>query len=389
MPDFPNFEDLFRIGRDEALLRDGRLSLEIIEREGTDANILNASASAMAEEVVSDLADVFAANFLDSARGEDLDKLVFDRYGLERTPAANALTTVNFSTTTPNPGAFPLPLQSVVATADGVQYELTVASVFPAASTGPIAVSVRALIAGLDQQVKANTLTSIITQLTGSPTDLVVTNPLASAGAADEEPDVDLRRRGKRFFTTARRGTLDAIEAAAVDQASVRTASAFEALDAFGRPAQFAELVITDEFTESLAELDTVPTAYATQSQALAATVFAGLSNVRPAGTFIRVTVAQVILQPVVLVLAFVAGADISAADIAARATLVNYINELSPGETFVVEVATNRLRSVNGLSVTGDEIFSPGGNVVPNPLEVLRTTLALVRSVPLAQFVS
>jgi len=47
MGDFPNFQDLFRVGRDEALVRNGKLTKASIEREGGDANILNAAAAAV------------------------------------------------------------------------------------------------------------------------------------------------------------------------------------------------------------------------------------------------------------------------------------------------------------------------------------------------------
>ena len=49
---FPNAKDLFRIGRDEILTRNARLSREAVEREGADANAMVAGGAAMADEVM-------------------------------------------------------------------------------------------------------------------------------------------------------------------------------------------------------------------------------------------------------------------------------------------------------------------------------------------------
>ena len=72
--DFPNFQTLFQIARNEALVRNPQLSQDAIEREGSDANILIASACAAADEVVGQLTAVSAGLFLDSANGDALDR---------------------------------------------------------------------------------------------------------------------------------------------------------------------------------------------------------------------------------------------------------------------------------------------------------------------------
>ena len=54
--DLPSFFDIFRIGKSEALIRNGLLSASEIDRKGSDLNILFAAASAMADECVGQLA---------------------------------------------------------------------------------------------------------------------------------------------------------------------------------------------------------------------------------------------------------------------------------------------------------------------------------------------
>lgn len=382
MPDFPSFQDLFRTARDEVLLRNGKVSRQAVERDGMDANILVAAAAAAGEEVVGQLASLAAGLFLDSATGSALDRLVFDRYGLVRKPAAASLGTVQFSTATPSPTTFTIGTGVTLATADGIQFVTVESVTYSAGSTGPVSCAVRSTLAGAEQNVRANTITSIVTPVSGSPANLVVINPLATTGADNAEDDDSLRGRAQRYFTTVRRGTLGAIEAAALGVAGVRTAKAFEVLDALGRPARLVQLVVADSFTEQFATYDTVPPRYEAQSQYITTTVFNALADVRPAGIYVQVQVANVVLQPVQLALTFNAGANVSDAALRARAAVVNYINALAPGQPFVAADLQTILSTITGLSAAGSTILSPAGNVVAKPLQVIRASLGLVTAV-------
>lgn len=382
MPDIPSWSDIFRVGRDEALSRNAKLSRNAIEREGMDANILIAVAAGMADEIAGQLADLSASLFLDSATEEDLDRLVFDRYGLVRKAAAPAIGSVSFTTTVASPTTFSLPSGIVVQTAAGLQFVTTESAIFTVGTTGPVVVAVRSVLAGADQDAKIGEINSIVSSVSGSPTDLAVTNSLATTGGEDEETDDALRERARRFFTTARQGTLAAIEAAALGVAGIQTASTFEVLDALGRPARFVQLVVADQFTEQFVTYDTIPPGFETQSQAITTAINAALSDVRPAGTFVQVIVANTVIQPVQLTLAFQAGADVNLVALQARAAVVNVTNALAPGDPLVVNDLLAALQLVPGLNYTGDEILSPAGDVVAQPLQVIRTTLGLVSAV-------
>ena len=146
--DFPNFQTLFQIARNEALVRNPQLSQDAIEREGSDANILIATACAASDEVVGQLTTVSAGLFLDSANGDALDRLLFDRYGLTRKVAAASVGSVAFTTTAAAPAPFVIPANTQLATTDGLNFETIEAALFPGASTGPIYVGVRSLLSG-------------------------------------------------------------------------------------------------------------------------------------------------------------------------------------------------------------------------------------------------
>ena len=112
MSDFPSQDVLFRVFRDEVLARNEKLALDAVERDGADANVLGASACAVGDEVIGQLADVAAAGWLDSAEGDALARLVFDRYSLVRKQAGVAMGSVEFSTTGPSPATFTIPAGS-------------------------------------------------------------------------------------------------------------------------------------------------------------------------------------------------------------------------------------------------------------------------------------
>lgn len=389
--DFPTQPELVRIFQDELLAQNGDLTLEAAQRPGTDLNLISNAAGAMGDEVVSQLVGVEAGLYLSSAKGAKLDRYLFDRYGQTRKQASPARGTVEFRTTASNPAPFTIPGDTVLSTADGTQYATAAAALFPLASTGPVLVPVRSLLAGLNQQAARDTVTSIVSSIPGQPNDLRVTNTLATSGADDAEGDEDYRDRGRNFFSTARRGTKASIEQGALAVPGVRSATAVEVLDLLGRPARLVQLVVSDPFTDALVLLDQNPPAYQAQSQQLAAVVFAALDDYRPVGTFVQVIVGAVVLLPVTLNLKFNAGADPDLTALICRATVAAYTNTIRPGQAFSRAAVLQFLGAVPGLFFTGDEIQSPAGDVVPKTLQVLRTSLNLVTatavqgSVPLA----
>lgn len=382
MADLPGFNTLFRVARDEALVRSSKISRDAIERDGTDANILVASAAAVGDEVTGQVASLQAGLFLDSAKREQLDRLVFDRYNMVRKPASASMGSARFSTPTPTGVAFTIPTGVKLSTPDGKQFITVESTIFPVASVGPIIIGVRSVLAGGDQNVKAGQITSLVTPVTSAPANLVVTNSLATAGGDDAENDESLRDRARRFFTTVQRGTLAALELAALDVPGVRKATAIEVIDSLGRPARICQLIIADAFTEQFVTYDVVPPRYQVQSQFLSVRVFNTLAEVRPAGIFVQVIVSNVVLQSLQLALTFNAGTDVALAALLARAAIVNYVNELAPGQTFVYQDAVNVLARVPGLAQSGNNIVSPAGNIDPKALQVIRTSLGLVSAV-------
>lgn len=379
MADFPTSNDLFRVARDEVLARNTALTREIVEKAGSDANALTAAGVAVGDVIVGQLIRVAAALLIGSAKGSDLDRILFDRFQLLRKDASPALGEVQISSPTVTVSSFAIPSGTQFRTTDGKVFASTAARTFPAGSTGPVTVPVASVLAGSSQQARIGTITSLTDTLSGAPAGLTVTNAAATAGADDAEEDEDYRARGQQIFRTRFRGTLPAIETQAKAIPGVRKATAFEVIEATGSPARIVELVVADAFTEQLIDAAALPISYETQAETLANQVRASLLDTRAAGINVIVTVANVILVGVTLGLRFRPSVDVEATSQAARAATVSYVNSLAPGESFIVADLVEALSVVPGLQVLGGEVLSPTLDQTTTPAGVFRTSVGLV----------
>lgn len=381
MPDFPTAADLFRIARDEAVSRSERLTVNAVDRDGTDSNIMLYGAAVVGEEVVGQLASVEEGVWLASAFGAKLDRWAWDRYNMIRKQAAAAFVTARFTTTAGAPSAFVIPAGTKLATSTGQEFITVVSVPYPLLGLGPIDVLARSTLAGTDQNIGTGALRSITSFITNKPVDLTVTNAEAASGGDNVEQDDDFKQRIARFFTAARRGTKSAIETGALAVEGVVRAVAIESLQGFGYPTRALTLVIADRFTDALVKQGVSVPSYDTKSQAFAAVVSAALEEFRADGIPVKVIVSQVRLLPVVLRLRFQATVtNPDAVALFARTLVTQLINGLLPGASFDPADASALLRSVSGLDIFGDEVASPVGAIIPtSPYQVLRSSLSLV----------
>ena len=246
MPDFPKADDLFRIARDEAVSRSERLTVNAVDRDGTDANIMCYAGAVVGEEVIGQLAATEEGVWLASTNGAKLDRWAWDRYGMVRKQAAAAFVTARFSTATGAPSGFTIPAGTKVATSTGQEFVTVVSVAYPLLSLGPIDVLARSTLAGVDQNIGSGAIRSITSSIVNRPSDLAVTNVEAAAGGDNVEQDDDFKQRIMRFFTAARRGTKGAVETGALAVPGVTTAVAIEALTGAGYPARALTLIITE-----------------------------------------------------------------------------------------------------------------------------------------------
>lgn len=372
----PTREDYFQVGAQEVFARGAvrpartRLSPEAVFTEGTDINIILAATSAMADESTRHLALRMAALFLDSAEGEDLDRLVADRFSptVVRKQAAPAV--VPLVVTRPIPPssgvATTLPIGTKVRTADGTEFALTQATAFPLNSSGPQTANAQATLAGSGGNVNTGTIVQFV-QTPGSPPDntILVTNPEPASGGADVESDASLRERARDFFRTARRGTLAAIEFGALTVDGVVSATAEEVLGPLGLPSGDVRVFVADAQGQS--------------NSVLAAAVVLALQEFRAAGIIVQVVTTTPRFEPVSYRVAFRSGTDTNAAAAQLKAITVAAVSSLAPQETLQRSMLFALARSIPGAIVNNDAVETPAGDVVPGLGEVIKTRLDLV----------
>jgi uncharacterized phage protein gp47/JayE len=372
VPDIPSRIELFNVGADEILARSAsrpaaqRIDPTQVFTEGSDINVVTASASAMAEEVLRQLALRVNALFLAGAKGEDLDRLVGDRFSptVVRKAATPAVT--NLTLSRPSGAAIvTLAVGTKVKTSGGVEFETTAVVSLGAGDLGPETVAAEAVLAGTAGNVAANTLT----QFSSPPSDsgLLVTNLETAAGGDDTESDERLRERARDFFRQARRGTVAAIEFGALTVAGVRLATAVELVDTLGNPTGHVELYISDSQGNGNA--------------LLVSAVRDALFEYRAAGVVVNVIAATPVYQAIQYRLRFEAGTDSTAAFELIRLTTVSAVNALRPVQTLTRAQLFSIARSVPGVIVLSDAIVTPVGDVVPAAGEVIRTRVDLVTS--------
>jgi hypothetical protein len=313
---------------------------------------------------------------------------------LIRKSASPAVGYVNFSITTAQSSSFLIPSGTALSTTDGKALTTTADATFVSGTTTCSNVPVQTTEAGLDQQCSIGTITNITGTVAGAHASLSVNNTLATSLADDDETDDSLRDRARLNYTTQARGTLKAIQSAALGVAGIRKAKAFEVQDVNGYPGRLVELVVSDAFTDSLVNVGSSSATYQAQASIVTQTITDAIDDVRACGIAVSVSLATTAMQSVQLSLRYSSNMDAAATAYRARQAVVATVNGLAPGQTLTVKMMEDALAQVPGLIVLGTvigstsfgcDIASPTGDVVPtingaqSNLVVIRTMMALV----------
>lgn len=370
--DWPTRLDLYAIGRDYIRQRATKIDPSQVDVLGSDVNLFVGSNSVVADAVLKQLIYSSARLFLDGATDDDLDRLAYDRYGLTRKGASAALGGVTMSRASYALGAGSVPIGTKLTTQGGAEYITLSTGVFGATSlTAQSIVNVRAVQAGKATQVLAGTITKFATPSALFDSTIQVTNLLSTAGGEDSEDDSTFRSRIRNFWTTARRGTLAAIQFGALTVPGVVSAQAIEALTSTGLPARVVNLYIADSSGVA--------------STQLAQLVSTALADYRAAGIAVIVNNSLPLLVTVQLQLTFAAGVDTVTLGNQICAALVEYINTLPVNSALYISDLYTVLKRYadDGLIVTQGSIVSPTGDLVPSVNQTIRATLATVTVLP------
>lgn len=354
---FPTASELFQVGRRAVVTTPNtKINSAVVDVPGSNINLCVGTSAVLGQEIVKRGADALRGAFIDSARGAQLDRVVFDRTGLLRFSATPATWDLVLSRPSgPSTGTYPA--GSRITAPDGTQYGTNSDVVFGATDLS-LPVSVTALVAGEAGNLPGNTLLAFVDQpfdstLTVAPALDSFGNPSTAAGGTETETDIQLIGRTRSFFGTLRRGILDAIRFGALQVAGVATAAALEISNpSTGFPAAFVQLVIADRAGGS--------------SSVMIQEVRDTLLEFRAAGIPVQVVGGQVIYQPVVWELGFLTGFDSALATSRVRAVCVALAQFLAPGAILYRSSLIAAVRSVPGVVVTDTALVLPAGDIVP-----------------------
>jgi uncharacterized phage protein gp47/JayE len=298
--------------------------------------------------------------FAETARGAQLDRVAYDRYGLTRfsaTPASLDLVLTRPAPGVPTPGVYTA--GSVVQTAGGVQFGLDEDAVFGNFDVTK-AVAATCATVGSDTNVAVGTVTAFST----SPFDatITVTNPAPAAGGTDTESDIQFLGRIRGFFPTVSKAILGAIEYGAKQVPGVAVATATEVLNPSGGfPAGAVQLVIGDRSGNA--------------SSTMITAVSDSLLNWRAAGIPVFVLGGVVEFQTVQWHLAFKLGFDERLATSRVRAVTVAVSQFLPPGPDNGILYRSSLIaaaKNVPGVILSDASLLYPLGDVVPTAAEVM-----------------
>jgi uncharacterized phage protein gp47/JayE len=359
--DAPSRLDLYALGRSYVLDHAKRIDPTKVDVLGSDVNLFVGSQSIVAYGLVKQLAYRTAALLLDSATGEDLDRLAWDRFKLLRKGASAALGTERFFRQSAAAGAGTLPVGTVVKSKTGIEYTTVTVVPFAIGQLDKATGFVRASQAGKATQVGSNALVQIANAGSLFDPSIQCTNDAPTAGGEDPEDDDTFRNRVRDFWLTARRGVLSAIEFGAKTVPGVVTAMAVEALNSFGQPARVVNLYIADSSGVA--------------SDALAAQVRTALDDFRAAGIAVLIFTSLPQLVQVLLALSFRAGVDTITLGDAVRAAVVEFINSLPVnGPLYVGQLFSVLQRfAADGLIPNQGSIVAPIGDLFPAIGQTLR----------------
>jgi hypothetical protein len=365
--EFLTQRDLYKIGRDYVLSRAKKIDPAQVDVEGSNVNIFLGATSFMAQAVMRQLAEGMRATTL-AATGDDLDRRVLDEFLLPRKGATTALVPLRMYRASSAAGAGSVPVGTRILTRSGIEYVTLTVGNFGASQLDGVDVDARAVQAGYAYQVGANTLNTFAQpNLLFDPT-ILVNNDDRAAGGNDRETDPVYAARAQRFWQSARRGVLGAIEFGATTVAGVASASASEALGPDNRPARIVNLVVAD--------------AAGTCNRVLAARVQQTELDFRAGG--ITVVLLNSVPQIVDISLALTFSASVDTTQLTTQIVLavVEFVNSLGAnqvlrrGDLFAV---LSRYRN-SGLVVTDGSIAAPTGDLVPDPGKTIRTRVENVK---------
>ncbi len=350
----PSAQDLYDAGRAVALIK--QPSLVVNDGDVTDAMIW--ASAAMGELVILRGAELVAATFRKTATGEALTRLIEDHWGITRIAATKAIGSVTFSRASGAAGT--IPAGTRVATspaADGTFQAFTtdVDLVLALDASGSVAVTAEK--AGTGGNVAIGTVNRILDTLFSTFT---VSNAARLVGGAAEESDDAYNARVDGLLLSLRRGTLEAMRAAALQVEGVQAATAVE-----DEETQLVTVYVADGDGNSNAEMVNA--------------VILELESWRAGGAAVQVSGGVPVEQAISIGLVVKTGVSAAALADRVRQAIVSAVNKLQPGEVLYRSLIQAAARAVDPTGIKEVTVATPAADIDPADNEVIRTNSGIV----------
>jgi uncharacterized phage protein gp47/JayE len=373
----PSFDDLFNLGKAEAILKRPSLGVRI----GDISEMLIAGAAAMADRLIGWFASRVAATFLDGASGDDLTQLAADHWAIQRRAATKAVSTITFTRASADATIQTFAIGTTVATArdsqgNDVQFVTTSVASWAASTNGDRVVNVQAVVAGLAGNLSG---ANLITRIISSPPPggvYTITASTRPAGGSEEESDSDLRDRTRLYPSTLRRGTLGALEYGAKSITALSVAKASAVQDSTG----LVTVYVSDSSGNSTGALKTVsPTTI--DDGTMTAKVAVELFNWACAGALVEVSGGSIQTVNVTVSLAVKLGVDVNQLITDVQNSISARIGKLNIGDTLYLADIVNAVKAVDPDNIVNVVVNTPLVDTVPTtPGNIIRPGVITVQ---------
>lgn len=366
----PSFEDLFNLGKAEAILKRPTLGV----RTGDITEMLISGAAAMADRLIGWFAERIAATFLDGAQGDDLTLLAADHWAIQRRAATKSVATVTFNRAGADATSQTIPIGSTVATVadsqgNDIRFLTTTAATWGISENGTKVVNVEAVVAGISGNLAA---ANLITRLISTPPPggtYTITASTLPAGGSEEESDEELRDRVRLYPSTLRRGTIAALEYGAKTTASIAVAKANAIQDSTG----IVTVYVSDASGNSTGVTVAVgPTVVddGTMTKKVAIELF----NWACAGALVNVTGGAIQTVNIIVNIAVKLGVDVTQLIADIQDSVEARVSKLNIGDTLYLSDIVNAVKVVDPDNIVNVTVVTPSVDTVPStPGHIIR----------------
>jgi len=300
------------------------------------------------------LEQVYDNGFIDTAYGEDLDKLVA-LLGVKRIQATYATGIVTFSRSTPAPQNFVIPLGTLIETMPNlegvsIQFQTTQDAVLLEGTTS-VDVPIQALLPGSQGNVVANKIIVINEPPTGIES---INNNEQTNNGADTETDDELKERARHVLDSSGLGTVKALEYSIKEIAGVKSVE----VNNMARGIGTVDVLVLGDIIPLSNEIKTE--------------ILNTIDNTKPLGVDVQLLEPSVVYQNIDVTLYISEGYTIDDVKDEVENAILSYVDSLTIGQTLIFNQLSKSILNSSSIIIDLD-LNNPIDNVTTDSNKIIR----------------